>query len=127
MHRSLRALSIGSVALALSLCAFPAVAQEITATIAGTVTDQTGGPLPGVAVTARNTAKGVSTEAVTSKTGRYLLPYLTNGEYEISFSLAGFKTYVARNITLHVNDRLEVGAVLGVQGITEAVEVTASS
>ena len=127
MYRSLRALSVGSLALVLSLCSFPAAAQEITATIAGTVTDQTGGPLPGVSVTARNTGKGVSTEAVTSKTGRYILPYLTNGEYEISFSLAGFKTHVARNISLHVNDRLEVGAVLGVQGITEAVEVTASS
>ena len=127
MHRSLRALSVGSLALLLSLGAFPVAAQEITATIAGTVTDQTGGPLPGVTVTARNTGKGVSTEAVTSKTGRYILPYLTNGEYEISFSLAGFKTHVARNISLHVNDRLEVGAVLGVQGITEAVEVTASS
>ena len=124
MRRHLRALSITFMALAFAL---PAAAQEITATIAGTVTDQTGATLPGVSVTARNTGKGVLTEAVTTTTGRYTLPYLTNGEYEITFSMSGFKTYVAKNISLHVNDRLEVGAVLGVQGVTEAVEVTASA
>lgn len=124
MRRYLRVFSILCTALAFSL---PAAAQEITATIAGTVTDQTGAPLPGVNVTARNTGKGVTTEAVTSSTGRYILPYLTNGAYEITFSMSGFKSHVARNISLHVNDRLEVGAVLGVQGVTEAVEVTASA
>ena len=41
--------------------------------------------------------------------------------------MPGFKTYVAKNVSLHVNDRLEVGAVLGVAGVTEAVEVTASA
>jgi hypothetical protein len=124
MRRYLRALSLAGLALALTLTAR---AQEITATIAGAVTDQSGAALPGVAVVARNLGKGVTTEAVTSNTGRYTLPYLTNGEYEITFSLAGFKTHVARNITLHVNDRLEVGASLGVQGVTETVEVTASA
>jgi hypothetical protein len=107
--------------------AMAARAQEITATITGTVTDQSGAALPGVTVVARNVGKGVTTEAVTSNTGRYTLPYLINGEYELTFSLTGFKTHVAKSINLHVNDRLEVGASLGVQGVTEAVEVTASS
>ena len=124
MRRYLRALSVILIALALVVTAR---AQEITATIAGTVTDQTGSTLPGATVTARNVGKGVTTEAVTSNTGRYTLPYLTNGEYEITFSLAGFKTYVAKSVNLHVNDRLEIGAVLGVQGVSENVEVTASA
>ncbi|HQZ16945.1 MAG TPA: TonB-dependent receptor [Vicinamibacteria bacterium] len=124
MRRYLRALLIGCMALAIATAAR---AQEITATIAGTVTDQSGAALPGVTVVARNVGKGVTTEAVTSNTGRYTLPYLINGEYEITFTMSGFKTYVARNISLHVNDRLEVGASLGVQGVTETVEVTASS
>ncbi len=125
MRRYLRALSI--LCLATVFSGTHAAAQEITATIAGTVTDQTGAKLPGVSVVARNIGKGVTTEAVTTSTGRYILPYLTNGEYEITFSMSGFKNHVAKNINLHVNDRLEVGAVLGVQGVTEAVEVTASA
>ena len=124
MRRLLRALSmVCSVAL------LPAtlVAQEITGTIAGTVTDQSGAALPGATVTARNLGKGVTTEVVSSRTGRYTLPYLTNGEYEITFAMPGFKPYVAKGISLHVNDRLEVGASLKVEGVTEAVEVTASA
>ena len=124
MRRYLRALSIAALALGVTP---NARAQEITATIAGTVTDQTGAALPGVAVVARNVGKGVTTAAVTNKAGRYTLPYLTNGEYEITFSMSGFKNHVAKSISLHVNDRLEVGASLGVQGVTETVEVTASS
>jgi len=123
MRRYLRALSLGFLSLALVATTR---AQEITATIAGTVTDQSGAPLPGVAVVARNLGKGVTTQAVSSNTGRYTLPYLINGEYEITFTLSGFKTYVAKNISLHVNDRLEVGASLRVEGVTESVEVTAS-
>ena len=124
MRRLLRALSIVALALA-----FPAIlaAQEITATIAGTVTDQSGAALPGATVIARNLGKGVTTEAVTSRTGRYTLPYLTNGDYDITFSMPGFKAHVAKGIALHVNDRLEVGASLKVEGVTETVEVTASA
>ena len=121
MRSFLHRLSIACMALALGATT---MAQEITATIAGNVTDQTGAALPGVVVRARNIGKGVVTEAVTSGTGRYTLPYLVNGEYEITFSMPGFKTFVARSINLHVNDRLEVGAVLGVEGVTEAIEVT---
>ncbi|MBX7184529.1 MAG: carboxypeptidase-like regulatory domain-containing protein, partial [Vicinamibacteria bacterium] len=124
MRRYLRALLIGCMALAIATAAR---AQEITATITGTVTDQSGAALPGVSVVARNLGKGVTTEAVSSNTGRYTLPYLLNGDYEITFTLSGFKTYVAKNISLHVNDRLDVSATLGVQGVTEAVEVTASA
>ncbi len=124
MRRYLRALSIGCLTLAIATAAR---AQEITATIAGTVTDQSGAALPRVTVVARNLGQGVTTEAATNKVGRYTLPYLTNGQYEITFSMPGFKPYVARNIDLHVSDRLEVGASLGLLGVTETVEVTASS
>ncbi len=124
MRRYLRALSVAGLALAF---AATTKAQEITATIAGTVTDQSGAVLPGVTVVARNVGKGVTTEAVTTTTGRYTLPYLIIGEYELTFTMSGFKTYVAKGVNLHVNDRLEVGASLGVQGVTESVEVTASS
>src|SRR5688572_18087815 len=102
MRRHLRALSLVFSFLTMAAGAF---AQETTGTIAGTVVDQTGAPLPGVSVTARNVGKGVNTEAVTSATGRYTLPYMTNGEYEITFSMQGFKSFVAKGINLHVTDR----------------------
>ncbi|MGE0455536.1 MAG: carboxypeptidase regulatory-like domain-containing protein [Vicinamibacteria bacterium] len=115
------------LAVVLACLAFPALAQEITGTITGTVTDQTGGVLPGVLVTARNTGTGLTKEAVTGESGRYVLPFLPTGPYEISFTLAGFKTSTAKNVTLHVNDRLDIGSQLTVEGLETSVEVSAAA
>ena len=92
-QRRFHARDPSSILAALAALIAPAArAQEITATIAGTVTDQSGAVLPGVTVVARNVGKGFTTEAVTTDTGRYTLPYLINGEYEIIFTMSGFKT-----------------------------------
>lgn len=126
MRHSLRALALIFLALVAGAGA-RASAQEITGTITGTVVDQTGAPLPGAVVSARHLEKGLSREVATSKAGVYTLPFLTTGPYEVTVSLSGFKTFVAKNITIHVNDRLELNATLGMQGVTESVEVTASA
>ncbi len=102
-------------------------AQEITATVTGAVVDQTGAALPGVMVSARDVGKGITTETTTSTTGRYTIPYLPTGEYDITFTLSGFKPVVTKGIALHVNDRREVNATLGVAGVSEAVEVSAAA
>jgi hypothetical protein len=125
----MRTFSLRAAAL-LALLAWPAApasAQEITGNITGSVTDQTGAVLPGVTVTAKHLGRGLTKEVVSSAGGSYLLAFLPTGAYEITFSLPGFKPYVARNITLHVNDRLQVDAQLGVSGVEEAVEVTAAA
>ena len=97
--------------------------QETTASVTGTVMDQTGAVLPGVTVTARNTGTGWSKQVTTTATGRYTVPFLPVGDYEIGFTLAGFRPYAARGVTLHVNDRLTVDAALSVAGRETAVEV----
>jgi hypothetical protein len=115
-------------AAALVAClAAPALSQEITATVTGTVTDETGGVLPGVTVTVRNVGTGFTRDVVTSAEGTYTAPLLPTGRYEVSFALTGFQTQTAGNITLHVNDRLQVDMVLKAGGVTETVEVTAAA
>jgi hypothetical protein len=105
----------------------PARAQEITGTITGVVTDQTGGVLPGVTVVAVNPATGLRKEVVTTEAGVYTLSYLPVGRYDVVFTLAGFQTYTARGVELHVNDRLEVNAQLQVGELSDVVEVVAST
>ena len=102
-------------------------AQEITGTITGVVTDQTGAVLPGAAISARSVGQGFTKEAVASGSGAYTLPFLPVGEYEVTFSLSGFQTFVAKGIRLHVNDRLTVSAAMKVEGQQETVEVTAAA
>ena len=115
-----------TVVLLISLGATLA-AQEITGTIQGAVTDQSGALLPGVTVSVRNTQTGQTQEAVTSETGRYTVPYLRPGIYDVTFTLSGFQSTLAKGIELHVNDRLEVNGTLRVGTLTDTVEVVGST
>ena len=121
LRRSALAILLGSGLSA------PAPAQETTATLTGTVSDLTGAVLPGVSVSARNTRTGIAKAVVTTDTGRYVVPFLPVGTYELTFSLTGFRPYVARGIEVHVNDRLTINATLGVSGGETTVEVTAAT
>jgi hypothetical protein len=110
--------------LAAAMCAV-ASAQETTGTITGTTTDQTGGVLPGVSVTIKNTDTGTIRTIVTNEAGLYTASLLPIGTYEATFELQGFQNVTLRNITLHVNDRLQLNTKMTVGGVAESVEVTA--
>ena len=60
------------------------VAQTDRGTITGTVTDPTGAVIVGAKVTATNTATRISTETAASSTGKYTIPLLLPGTYEVS-------------------------------------------
>jgi hypothetical protein len=100
-----------------------AVAQE--ATISGTVTDSTGGVLPGVTVRAVNDATGNSFEAVTDERGAYRIP-VRIGTYKIAIELQGFGT-VNRTAELLVGQIATVNAQLAPSGLTESLTVTAEA
>jgi hypothetical protein len=117
-----------SLALFLGLAlTLPANAQEITGTITGTVTDGTGASLPGVTVTATETTRNLVREAVTGAGGTYTLAFLPVGTYDITFSLTGFKSFSAKAVEVHVNDRIEMNAKLDIGAVTETVEVVAGN
>src|SRR3954462_2993668 len=102
-------------------------AQETTGTITGVVTDESGGVLPGVTVTVTNTGTAQTRTVVTNETGTYNASLLPIGTYDVAFELAGFKTDKRSNITLHVNDRLQIDGRLGVGTVSDTVEVRAST
>lgn len=68
-------------------------AQTPTAGIDGTVSDDTGGVLPGVTVTAVST--GEPHKVTTDSRGRYWLDELPPGAYRVTAELSGFKSSVA--------------------------------
>ncbi len=69
----------------------PAVAQDDAGSIWGIVSDQVGGLLPGVTVTAQHAATGLARSAVTSEDGDYEIARLPAGDYEVSVVLPGFR------------------------------------
>src|SRR5258706_12659682 len=75
--------------LAIVLLVFPVCAYAQDAVITGTITDATGGVLPGVTVTAVNDASGNTYEAVTDARGVFRMPARI-GNYKITPALAGF-------------------------------------
>jgi hypothetical protein len=111
------------------LAGLPAVtaAQETTGTIQGLVTDASGAVLPGATVVVKFVQTGATQEVVTNESGRYTVPFLRPGSYELTFSMAGFQPVTTRGIELHVNDRLEVNGRLNVGGVTETIEVSSAT
>ena len=88
------------LALILLLAAGPAWAQLATAELNGRVTDSSGAVLPGVTVTATQTATGLVRTVVTDGDGAYLISNLPTGPYRLEVSLQGFRSYVQTGLVL---------------------------
>jgi len=107
-----------------------AFAQRTTGDITGTVTDGTGGVLPGVAVTAVCTDTNLTRSVVSDAQGGFRIPELPVCVYRVTAELAGFKT-VARDAPVQANAvaktdfKLEVGTqseTVTVSGVSPLVE-----
>lgn len=104
-----------------------AAAQSDTATVVGLVTDSQSGVLPGVTVTARNTATGFSRDSVTVADGRFRIPAIPPGPYEFTAELGGFTTGLRRGVTLTVGSEVVINFQLSLGALTEVLTVTAES
>ena len=105
----------------------PAAALAQTGGIAGEVTDETGGVLPGVTVNAtRPEAVDVRT-TVTDGAGLYTLTALVPGTYVVEFSLPGFSTVRREGVELSGGFTANIDAQLAVGGVEETVTVTGAT
>jgi hypothetical protein len=104
----------------------PAVAQT-AGTIAGTVTDASDAAVPGVTVTARNSDTGLTRTVVTGEQGRYAIPALPPGTYEIRLELTGFTPQLRRNVQLAVAETLALNVTMQVGGVALEEVVTAGA
>ena len=91
-------LILAALALAVPGLAAPAAGAGQETAVAGTVTDETGGVLPGVTVEARDSAGGAPRVAVTDGAGRFSFPALAPGAYELTVILPGFVTAVRTGV-----------------------------
>ena len=103
----------------------PVWAQQATAELNGRVTDSSGAVLPGVTVTATQTATGLERTAVTDGEGAYLLTNLPPGPYRLEISLQGFRGYVQTGLVLTVGATPTVNAALELGSLEETVTVEA--
>src|SRR2546427_7267679 len=118
-----------SIALvALLACGFVSSGwAQATAQVSGTVKDQSGAVLPGVEVTATQTATGVKRTVLTNETGSYVLSNLPLGPYRLEAALPGFRTFVQTGIVLQVDSNPVVNINLEIGQVSEQVEVQADA
>ncbi|MBI2220752.1 MAG: TonB-dependent receptor [Acidobacteria bacterium] len=100
---------------------------QTTATMLGTVTDNSGGVLPGATVTIKHTGTEQVHAAVTDGQGRYRVPQLPIGPYEIRSEMEGFKTQIRQNIQLTVGAEVVINFTLEVGSLRETVTVTSEA
>ncbi|MGA2252215.1 carboxypeptidase regulatory-like domain-containing protein [Terracidiphilus sp.] len=102
-------------------------AQELTATLAGTVTDTSGAVIPNAAVTVtENATKAVHT-VQSDASGSYVITTLPAGAYTVSVVSSGFENYLAKDVVLLVAEKrgLNVQLKAGAASTTVTVEAAA--
>ncbi len=104
-----------------------ALAQTGAASITGLITDETGGALPGVTVTATNQATGVAYETVSNEVGNYTIPSVLVGTYVVKAELAGFRVAATPPVTLEARQIARLDFKMSVGAVTETVEVSGAS
>ncbi len=97
--------------------------QGATATIQGTVTDQSGAAVPGAEVQVKNTGTGATQTTASDPAGRFVAADLPVGSYELQAAKMGFSTVVHRGITLTVGAQVVVDFSLPVGQQTQTVTV----
>jgi outer membrane receptor protein involved in Fe transport len=115
---------IAAVAAAIVWLPLPADAQTLYGSLTGTISDVSGGGVPGATVTIKNEDTGLELTATTDATGTYTIRNIAGGTYTLKAMLQGFKEFVQTAIPItagaivRINGQLEVGA------LSESVTVT---
>jgi hypothetical protein len=113
--------------LVLSLEALPAAQSRSTgADVAGVVRDQTQGVLADARVTARNLDTNVERSTAVDRQGRFTIPLLPPGSYELRFESPGFASRT-RTVVLDLGSVVEIDVELAVAAIAAEAEVVAQN
>jgi hypothetical protein len=97
------------VILAILVFSAAVVAQSITGSISGTVTDSTGGVIPGATVTLTGDQTGGTRTATTNGEGRFNFAALQPGNFSIKVEHPGFQVLEQTGVVLSANESLALG------------------
>src|SRR6266550_5751909 len=101
-----------------------AIAQSITGSVSGTVTDSSGGVIVGASVTLVSDGTGAERTDVTNAEGRFTFSALRPGVYTLKVEQNGFQKLERKNTVLSANENLAVDLALTAGQVSETVTVT---
>lgn len=99
-------------------------AQTAWVTITGTITDSSGGAVPGAVIRAKLSQTNEVSETRSERTGRFSLSFLLPGNYRLDVSAKGFQSLRENNIVLHSSDAIDLPLRMEVNRVSEKVEVS---
>jgi len=116
-----------AVLLVALLASAPANAQVLYGSIVGTVEDPTGAVVPGATITLTNPSTGATREIKADDQGRYSVPNLQAGTYDLKVASQGFRTLTRTGVEITINTVNPRGREIEVGQMTEQVTVSASA
>jgi Carboxypeptidase regulatory-like domain len=103
-----------------------AFGQSTTASILGSVMDQSGAAVAGATVTITNMGTGLQRVTQTDASGNYEVPALPVGSYKVEAKSQGLQTQVASNVQLQVNQNSVQNFSLKVAQASEVITIEAT-
>jgi hypothetical protein len=113
-------------AIAMFVSMPPVLAQTVTGSITGEVTDPSGAVVSKAHVTAENVDTGVRTQALTNDAGVYSLRFLPIGRYKVVVDAPGFSSQTVPPFTLEINQTVKLNERLAI-GSTSRIDVSGSA
>jgi len=112
----------------LALTAATAMGSQ-TGTISGTVQDPSGAGISGalVKVSSLEGAKSFSATVPTDNGGKFELPAIPAGHYEVELSKPGFRSDQRKDIVLNPDGKVQLDVQLGISEAAEMIEVVGNS
>ena len=115
---------ITAACIGVFLAFLPLFSQGNTGRIQGSVTDQSGGTVPGATVIVADVERGTSRTLTTDDSGEYNAPSLTPSTYRVHAEAMGFKAVDRENVVLEVNGTVRVDFKLQAGDIKQTITVT---
>jgi len=116
-----------SLSIALLAVSQVSWAQEVTGSIVGAVTDQSGAAVDGATVKANSVDRGLAYTAVTNADGLYRISPVPAGTYKLTVEKQGFSSVSHEAFVLTVNQVARIDVALKVGQVSETVEVTGAA
>lgn len=118
---------IWGCALSMCACVSAAMAQNVTGSITGEVTDPSGAVVSGAQVVAHNLDTGIDTQAISNADGVYRIDFLPAGHYQVTVQAAGFNKETLPEFALEAVETLTLNVTLHVGAATTTINVSGSA
>jgi Carboxypeptidase regulatory-like domain len=116
-----------AIALGLSLPTCAKAQTAASATVVGTITDQSNANVPGAAVKLINNATGVTTTVAANEAGQYAFPIVTPGSYILQVTKQGFKQATVSGLAIDIAKSYTVNISMQLGEIASTVTVEAAA